>query len=129
MKFSERLKKATARAGIEWSQTAIGKALGVSKQTADRWMGDGQPAADTIFKVADALKVDARWLATEEGLMVATQEQDAELKRHSESDAEKLLVVLRTFLDTDAVGRSQLLEAATAVSKAHGAIPNPKPTS
>jgi transcriptional regulator with XRE-family HTH domain len=72
MKFSERLKSACAKGGIEWSQTAIGRALGVSKQTADRWMGDGQPSAETLFGVADKLRElgvayplsDPRWLAT-----------------------------------------------------------------
>lgn len=64
MKFSDRLRSACRSAGIEWSQTAIGRALGVKKQTADRWMGDGQPAADTVFSIADTLKVDPRWLAT-----------------------------------------------------------------
>lgn len=79
MAFSERFKKACDRAGIEWSQTAIGKALGVSKQTADRWMGNGQPSADTLFGLADKLRAkgvpppfsDPRWLATGENVAMA----------------------------------------------------------
>lgn len=71
-KFSDRLKEACRRAGVEWGQTAISQAIGVAKQTADRWMGEGQPSADVIFKVADKLNVDARWLATGERSNPAT---------------------------------------------------------
>lgn len=87
--FSERLKKACERVGIEWSQTAIGRALGVKKQTADRWMGDGQPAADTLFAVADKLRQlgaplpysDARWLATGESEQLPTRSDTPPLER------------------------------------------------
>lgn len=84
MNFSERLKKACDHSGIGWSQTAIGRALGVSKQTAERWMGDGKPSADTLFAVADKLKVDARWLATGEGEMLRKPAAASELEPHED---------------------------------------------
>lgn len=74
MKFSDRLRQACDRAKppIEWGPTPVGNAVGVSKQTAGRWMGKGQPAADTLFQIADKLSAagvpepycDPRWLAT-----------------------------------------------------------------
>lgn len=69
MKFSDRLKKATDRLNVEWGPTPLGKFLGVSKQTAERWMGDGQPSIEKLFDIADRCAVDPRWLATEEGDM------------------------------------------------------------
>jgi transcriptional regulator with XRE-family HTH domain len=68
--FSERLKRASSRLKVEWGQTSLGAFLGVSKQTAERWMGEGQPASDRLFDIADRLGVDARWLATGSGDML-----------------------------------------------------------
>lgn len=68
-KFSDRLRQACRIAGVEWGQTAIAEALGVAKQTADRWMGESMPRADQLFMIADRLQVDARWLATGQGEM------------------------------------------------------------
>lgn len=65
-KFSERLKDACRRAGVEWGPTALGAAFEVAKQTAERWMGESQPSAQKLFDIADKLKVDPRWLATGE---------------------------------------------------------------
>lgn len=73
MEFSERLKRAAAYAKVEWSPTEIGKSLGRPKQTVARWMADGTPSASDIFMIADRWKVDARWLATEEGAMLVTK--------------------------------------------------------
>jgi hypothetical protein len=54
----------------------------------------------------------------------ATTNQDSRIKASwsmIRSDAEKLLVLVRTFLDTDAEGRTQLIKAASSVAKAHAA--------
>jgi len=65
--FRERLKRASEYAGVDYSQTAIARSLGVNKQTVDRWMGDGEPRPAMIFHIADTWQVSARWLATGEG--------------------------------------------------------------
>lgn len=67
--FDQRLKEAAAYAGVEYSCTAIGRALGVSKQTVYMWMSGSEPKAAMIFHIADSWNVDARWLATDEGNM------------------------------------------------------------
>lgn len=49
-------------------------------------------------------------------------EYDSKIKRGPstvQTEAEKLLVLIKTFLDTDAEGRKELLDAATSVSEAH----------
>lgn len=69
--FRERLKEAAVYAGVEYSQTAIARALNTSKQTVDRWMADGEPRPAMIFHIADTWNINARWLATDEGDMVS----------------------------------------------------------
>ncbi len=67
--FRDRLKLAAAHARIEYSQTAIAKSVGASKQTVDRWMGDGMPTPSMLFAIADQWGVEPRWLATGVGPM------------------------------------------------------------
>lgn len=69
--FSDRLMMAAQQAGVPYKQTALGDFLGVNKQTVDVWMNGSVPRADTIFDIADKLRVDARWLATGAGEMIA----------------------------------------------------------
>jgi hypothetical protein len=68
--FRDRLRKAAAYAEVDYSPTAIGKSLGIAKQTVHPWMRAGEPRAEIIFRIADLWKVNARWLATEKGAMV-----------------------------------------------------------
>ena len=68
--FQSRFQEAAAYAGVEFSPTAIGRSLGVSKQTAQYWMTTGEPKAAMIFRIADTWTVDARWLATGQGTML-----------------------------------------------------------
>lgn len=68
--FADRLREAASYAGAEFSQTAIANSLGIKKQTVDRWFRGGEPRPHMIFHIADRWKVDARWLATEEGYML-----------------------------------------------------------
>lgn len=68
--FRDRLKEASAYAGVEYSQTAIARSLNTSKQTVDRWMNDGEPRPAMVFHIADTWNINARWLATDEGDMV-----------------------------------------------------------
>jgi hypothetical protein len=53
-----------------------------------------------------------------------TTDQDFRIKTSKSwirSDAEKFLVLVRTFLDIDAEGRTQLIKAASSIAKAHAA--------
>lgn len=77
--FNERLREAARHAKVEWGQTAIAKSLEVSKQTVDRWMGTGEPKPAQLFRIADRWKIDARWLATGEGQMIAAYPGHTEL--------------------------------------------------
>jgi hypothetical protein len=65
--------------------------------------------------VADDLQIDETTLREPQAAAY-----DSKIKT-STSDGEKLLVLIRSFLDTDAEGRNQLLKAAVSVSQAHGA--------
>lgn len=65
--FRDRLKRAAEYAGVEYSQTAIAKSLGVQKQTVDRWMDASEPRPSMVFHIADTWNVSARWLATGSG--------------------------------------------------------------
>src|SRR3954462_12797494 len=60
MPFNERLREAARHAGVDWSQTAVAKALGYTKQTVDRWFGTGEPKPAQIFNIADRWNVDPR---------------------------------------------------------------------
>jgi hypothetical protein len=70
LSFQTRLQEAAAYAGIEWSPTAIGESLGVTRQKAYLWMTAGEPRAAAVFNIADRWRVDARWLATGRGSML-----------------------------------------------------------
>lgn len=80
-------------------------------------------------QLAEYFKVPLeRLLANDFEVDESLAHDDAKIKTAVQSDAEKLLVLIRTFLDTDAVGRDQLLKAAAAVSEAHaGATAQPTP--
>jgi hypothetical protein len=70
LSFQTRLQEAAAYAGTEWSPTAIGESLGVTRQKAYLWMTTGEPRAAAVFNIADRWRVDARWLATGRGSML-----------------------------------------------------------
>lgn len=75
MAFRDRLKKAAELSGVEWSPTAVARALGYPKQTVHRWFNKGQPKPAEVFRIADKWKVNARYLATEEGEIRAEASQ------------------------------------------------------
>ncbi len=110
MEFSDRLKAAARHAEVEWSQTAVARSLGYSKQTVDRWFGSGEPKAAQVFAIADRWKVDARWLATGQGDMVK-QETEATARDARE---EMLLLLFRGL--TPEQQREQALEINALVS-------------
>lgn len=90
MPFNDRLKSAARHAGVEWSQTAVAKSLGYSKQTVDRWFGPGEPKPAQIFSIAELWKVSPRWLATGAGPMVPTTADEA----HAKDAREEMILLL-----------------------------------
>lgn len=144
MKFSDRLKQACdrARPKIEWSQTALGRAFGVSKQTAERWMGDGKPSAETLFALSDTLEKSgvpypfcaARWLATGEDAVSAVGMRPEQPRL----EADELELALR-YRDADprwklalrllaALGAEAQVEVATDVNVIIARVLGKKPT-
>lgn len=67
----------TALLNAKMSQADLARAAGVSRGTVHGWF-DGRPTnlrPRTLFAVADALNVEARWLATGEGPMTKRASQ------------------------------------------------------
>lgn len=59
-RLAELLKARFGRGG----QAFLSRNLGVAKQTIGGWLAGSVPAGDMLFRLADELGVDARWLAT-----------------------------------------------------------------
>jgi len=76
--FKDRLRKAAHYAGVECSQTAIGRSLGTNKQTVDRWFGGSVPRPAMIFHIANTWRVDARCIGSR-SRRPATKERPAVL--------------------------------------------------
>jgi transcriptional regulator with XRE-family HTH domain len=68
--FAERFKRARDYSGLSLAQVA--DCIGVSTQAVWNYenRAEGSIALDLLFPLADALNVEARWLATGEGPMV-----------------------------------------------------------
>jgi hypothetical protein len=107
--FIDRLKQAALYRRLEWSPTAIGKALGLPKQTVHRWMqGSSTPSPENVFLTADTWQISARWLATGEGSMMDTH---ASALNRQESE------ILAAYRGAPADGKSSLRTLARAVSR------------
>ena len=130
--FRERLIKAAKHANVAFTPQSLGTFLGVDRRKAAVWMSGSLPRADKLFEFAGRFGVDPRWFATGKGDMVLgtgtsvaprTNEPmagyDTRISAGTENDAQKLLVLVRTFLDTDAEGRMELMSAAEAVAQGH----------
>lgn len=82
--FKDRLQQAAQHAGVEFSQAAIARSLGIERrQTVDRWFEDSVPRQEMVFHIATSWKVDPVWLGTGKGSMLpgiptglSQQEQD-----------------------------------------------------
>jgi transcriptional regulator with XRE-family HTH domain len=69
--FPERLLKAAAHAKVPYKPQALADRLETTRSKVHIWMNGSLPRADTLFMIAEKLGVDARWLATGEGDMIA----------------------------------------------------------
>src|SRR5688572_23982922 len=109
--FSDRLREAALGKGLSYSPTEIGKFLGVNKQTVFNWMNGSVPRADELFQVADKFGVDPRVFATghrgKSNSVDAIEQFDV---------GQKLLVLIKTFLDTTDEIRTEIVEGALALS-------------
>lgn len=78
MEFSERLKKARERRGL--NQTQLGEMLGVSAQSVQQWESGGtMPRHKRIDALAKQLGVRAQWLIFGQGSMLEGLQEDAVL--------------------------------------------------
>ena len=62
--FIERFRRAAKHARLEFSPSRLAGAFGYAKQTIHTWMAGSIPRTDALFRIADKMKVEPRWLAT-----------------------------------------------------------------
>lgn len=67
--LAARIAAAREHAGL--SQTALGKAIGLTRSSVSQWEGDGtEPTPENLRSIAIFCRVDYSWLATGEGRMI-----------------------------------------------------------
>lgn len=69
--FRERLQQAAYFAGVGTTQAAMANALGLNRQTINRWFLGGEPSAENLLDISKRWGVSAEWLQSGEGDMVA----------------------------------------------------------
>lgn len=74
--FPDRLKQVASHVNVEYASTALGRFLGVSKQTVNEWMQGGEPSRRHALLISERCGVDLHWLMTDEGDMVPTPVKD-----------------------------------------------------
>ncbi len=100
--FAERFKQAVCHAGVEDTQEALGKLLGVSSVTIWSYRnGDKLPRMKKAAEIAQALGVNVNWLMTGSGAMVNVDqlsEAERELLRiYRSAEPEDQEFLARTF--------------------------------
>ena len=80
--FQSRLLEAATHAGLPYDPTPIAKRCKVNRQTIHRLIKGGLPKPDLLYKIADSLKVDARWLATGKGELIPSTNHVAPEERN-----------------------------------------------
>lgn len=101
--FIERLKRAARSAGVGESQANIADALGIARQTVNRWFMGGEPNADQLLSIARRWRVSADWLKSGQGEMqpapnggeLSNDERD--LIRHYRSASPQIRQVISTM--------------------------------
>lgn len=102
--FAERFKHAREHSGL--SQAKVAEAIGVSTQAVWNYENrpEGSVSLELLFPLADTLNVNARWLATGDGLMV-----DAETSSLDALRVEKVARALGLLTDDKLQALSVLL--------------------
>jgi transcriptional regulator with XRE-family HTH domain len=107
--FADRLKQAALYRRIEYRSAAIGRSLGLARQTVHRWLKGGEPSPEHIYLIADRWSVDARWLATGEGYMTPPP-SDAGLTRQE-------LDLIAAYRQAHPEGKTSMRAIAKAITK------------
>lgn len=101
--FTDRLQHAARFAGVEDHQSAIATALGLKKQTLNRWfMTSGEPNAKILLHIARTWSIDPEWLKTGAGTMIPTSSPDGltteerDLIKNYRTATPKVREILRT---------------------------------
>ena len=102
MKFTERLRQAANHAGVGPTQAAIADALGLNRQTVNRWFFGSAPTVETLMEIARKWNVSADWLATGDGEMIPPSPdglsvEERELVRSYRSASPQVRKVLATM--------------------------------
>lgn len=130
IKFSERLLQAARYAGVGESQAAIAKDLGLDRQTVNHWFrNDATPGADNLALVQKKWGVNAEWLRSGDGGMLASPdalpEDEVELlkdyRRASTQTREHIRTVVRA-LRKSVVTLAAVIPPLMAPSPADAAI-------
>lgn len=108
--FYDRLRQAASYAQVEYSQTAIARSLGTSKQTVDAWFKGGDPSGDLALRISERWGVDLHWLMTDEGEMVPPPIED------DLSPDERM--ILRSYRKAGPDWKRAMLQLARGVGKA-----------
>jgi transcriptional regulator with XRE-family HTH domain len=106
------------------SYGAVARGIGINDpQTIHALVKRDSTKSEFAGKLADFFKVPLARLVADDFQVeepADAQIKGSKIRAAAISDAEKLLVLIRTFLDTDNEGRNELMKAANSVSKAHG---------
>lgn len=109
--FRDRLREAAAYAGVEYSQTAIARSLGISKQTVDGWFAGGEPRLALVGTIAERWRVNPTWLATGQGDMIQAASSGTPLSNEERA-------IIRSFRRGSPELKRLLLQLAKGVGKA-----------
>lgn len=75
--FTDRLQQAARFIGVSDRQAAIADALGLKKQTVNRWfMTNGEPSAAILHDIAKKWNIDPYWLKSGTGTMLPVPSPD-----------------------------------------------------
>ncbi|HZM36003.1 MAG TPA: helix-turn-helix transcriptional regulator [Burkholderiales bacterium] len=108
--FVERLVQAAEHKGIGTTQSEIAAALGMHRQTVNKWFAAGvPPSGETILYIARKWDIDPRWLETGEGSMTPPPFADARSADERE--------LLRNYRTANQVTREQILRVVRTLRK------------
>lgn len=74
--FRDRLQHAAKWRGVQENQAGIAAALGLRRQTINRWFGGGEPNAEMLLHTARVFGVDPEWLKSGSGEMLPKPSPD-----------------------------------------------------